>query len=50
MLQVRQLEKIIESRSVLSIDQLDVAASEVVAVVGPVSSGKTLLVRLLCGK
>jgi ABC-2 type transport system ATP-binding protein len=50
MLQVRQLEKIIESRSALSIDQLDVAASEVVAVVGPVSSGKTLLIRLLCGE
>ena len=50
MLQVRQLEKIIEGRSALSIDQLDVAAGEVVAVVGPVSSGKTLLVRLLCGE
>ena len=50
MLQVRQLEKIIESRSVLSIDQLDVCAGEVVAVVGPVSSGKTLLIRLLCGE
>jgi len=50
MLQIRQLEKIIESRSVLSIDQLDVAGGEVVAVVGPVSSGKTLLIRLLCGE
>jgi len=50
MLQARQLEKIIESRSALSIDQLDVATGEVVAVVGPVSSGKTLLIRLLCGE
>src|SRR5260370_39619639 len=50
MLHVRQLEKIIESRSALSIDQLDVAAGEVVAVVGPVSSGKTLLIRLLGGE
>src|SRR5260370_16846599 len=50
MLHVRQLEKIIESRSALSIDRLDVAAGEVVAVVGPVSSGKTLLFRLLCGE
>lgn len=50
MLQIRQLEKIIESRSVLSIDQLDVAGGEVVAVVGPVSSGKTMLIRLLCGE
>lgn len=49
MLQIRQLEKIIEGRSILSIEQLDVNAGEIVAVIGPVSSGKTLLIRLLCG-
>ena len=49
MLQVRQLEKIIEDRSVLSIDTLDVDAGEVVAVIGPVNCGKTLLIRLLSG-
>ena len=49
MLQVRRLEKIIEHRTVLSIEQLDVAAGEVLAVIGPVGSGKTLLIRLLSG-
>jgi ABC-2 type transport system ATP-binding protein len=50
MFQIRQIEKIIENRSVLSIDQLDICAGEVIAVIGPVSSGKTLLIRLLCGE
>ncbi len=49
MLQVRRLEKNIEGRSILSIDALDVAAGEVVAVIGPATSGKTLLIRLLSG-
>lgn len=50
MLQVRRLEKIIEQRTVLAIDELDVAPGEVVAVVGAVGSGKSLLIRLLCGE
>jgi ABC-2 type transport system ATP-binding protein len=49
MLQVRQLEKVIENRSALSIDQLDINAGEVVAVIGPAHSGKSLLIRLLAG-
>ncbi len=49
MLQVRRLEKIIDGRSVLAIDALDIEAGEVVAVIGPVRSGKTLLIRLLSG-
>ncbi len=49
MLQVRRLEKTIGGRCVLSIDALDIEAGEVVAVVGPEGSGKTLLIRLLAG-
>jgi ABC-2 type transport system ATP-binding protein len=49
MLQVRRLEKTIAGRCVLSIDALDIEAGEVVAVVGPKGSGKTLLIRLLAG-
>ena len=49
MLQVRRLEKVIENRVVLSIDQLDIEAGMIVAVIGPVGSGKSLLVRLLSG-
>ncbi len=49
MLQVRRLEKIIAGRSVLAVEALDIEAGEVVAVIGPAGSGKTLLVRLLSG-
>ncbi len=49
MLEVRQLEKVVENRSVLSIDQLDVSTGEVVAVIGPTHSGKSTLIRLLSG-
>jgi len=46
-LSVRQLDKVIEHRSVLAIEQLDVNAGEIVMVVGLAGSGKSLLVRLL---
>jgi ABC-2 type transport system ATP-binding protein len=49
MLQVRRLEKIIENRTALSIEELDVNAGDIVTVVGQFGSGKTLLIRLLCG-
>ena len=50
MLHVERLEKVIENRRVLSIESLDVNAGEVVAVVGAVASGKSLLIGLLCGR
>ncbi len=49
MLQVSHLAKIIEGRTALFIEQLEVNAGEIVAIVGPVGSGKTLLIRLLAG-
>jgi ABC-type multidrug transport system ATPase subunit len=49
MLQVRRLEKAIENRTALSIEELDIHAGDVVTVVGQSGSGKTLLIRLLCG-
>ena len=49
MLQVTSLEKISAGRSLLSIDSLQVDPGEVVAVIGPAKSGKTLLIRMLAG-
>ncbi len=48
-LQARRLEKIIANYNALSIDQLDIEAGQIVAVVGQIGSGKTLLVRILAG-
>ena len=50
MLHVERLEKIIEMRRVLSIDSLDVSASEIIAIIGPSGSGKSLLISLLSGQ
>jgi ABC-2 type transport system ATP-binding protein len=49
MLQVRRLEKTIENRTALSIEELDINAGDIVTMVGQIGSGKTLLIRLLCG-
>ena len=49
MLQIRRLEKMLEGRSVLAIDDLKIEAGEIVAVIGPPGCGKTLLIRLLAG-
>jgi len=50
LLHVERLEKVIEMRRVLGIDQLDVQAGEVVAVIGPAGSGKSLLIHLIGGQ
>ena len=49
MLQVRRLEKILDNRTALSIEELDIHAGDIVTVVGQIGSGKTLLIRLLSG-
>lgn len=50
MLQIRHVEKLIDGRSALSIPSLDVAAGEIVAVIGPQDCGKSLLLRILAGE
>lgn len=49
MLQIRRLEKIIDGRTALAIESLDIEAGEIVAMIGPAGSGKTLFLRLLAG-
>lgn len=50
MLQVRSVEKVVGQRTALAVDELDVSAGEVAVVVGAVGSGKSMLIRLLCGE
>ena len=49
MLRIRHLEKVIDGRSALAIEALDIEAGDIVAVTGPSGSGKTLLIHLLAG-
>ncbi|GHO43683.1 ATP-binding cassette domain-containing protein [Ktedonospora formicarum] len=48
-LHVHRLNKMLDSRTILHIDELCIEAGEIHAIVGPIGSGKTLLLRTLAG-
>lgn len=50
MIEIENLQKIIDQRTVLDIDSLQVEQGEIVAVVGPAGSGKDALFDLLIGR
>src|SRR5690242_3378947 len=47
--EIRHVEKLIDGRSVLTIEALDIEPGEVVAAIGPAGTGKSLLIALLAG-
>lgn len=50
MIQIRGLQKVVGTQTILNIETFDVAGGEICAVVGPSGSGKALLLELLIGK
>ena len=50
MIKIRGLQKVVQQSTVIDISELDVSRGEIVAVVGPVDSGKSQLLDLLIGK
>jgi ABC-2 type transport system ATP-binding protein len=50
MIEINGLQKVVESATVLDIPDLCVATGEIVAIVGPVGSGKNHLLDILMGK
>ncbi|MBW8011459.1 MAG: ATP-binding cassette domain-containing protein [Chloroflexi bacterium] len=50
MIKIKNLQKIIDQNPIVDIESLVVAAGQVVALVGPVGSGKAELIELLIGK
>jgi ABC-2 type transport system ATP-binding protein len=50
MIELTHLQKVLDQTLALDIDTLAVAAGDIVAVVGPVGSGKTVLLDLLIGR
>jgi ABC-2 type transport system ATP-binding protein len=50
MIELRELEKVMEGRTVLGIETLQVVAGEIAAVIGPTGSGNDTLLALLTGQ
>jgi ABC-2 type transport system ATP-binding protein len=50
MIEIKDMQKVIDQKIVLDIDTLRVDAGQVVALVGPIDSGKNVLFDLLTGK
>lgn len=50
MINIQSLQKVIEQRTVIDVNELMVAGGEIAAIVGPVGSGKSQLLDLLIGK
>ena len=50
MIEIKDLQKVIDQKIVLDIDALRVGVGKIVALVGPIDSGKNILFELLIGK
>jgi len=50
MIEIKDLQKVIDQKTIISIQELSVKAGEIAAVVGPVDNGQDTLVELLTGK
>lgn len=50
MIHIAQVQKVVDQRTALEIDRLDVPAGEIAAVIGPAGSGRETLMPLLIGK
>jgi ABC-2 type transport system ATP-binding protein len=50
MIEIKDLQKVIDQKTIISIKELSLKAGEIAAVVGPVDNGQDTLVELLTGK
>ena len=50
MIELTSLQKVIEQNTVIDIEALKVAAGEIAALVGPIDSGRKILLELLTGQ
>jgi ABC-2 type transport system ATP-binding protein len=50
MIEIIELQKVVDSNTVIAFDELKIQAGEIAALVGPVDSGKDILLSLLTGR